>query len=67
MILFQAQLEKLQKEIAHTAKKTGISSAARLALLSSIVPKKETVSEENILTKVYEVGFSPKLDFIRPN
>lgn len=40
----QAQLERLQNQIAQAAKKTGISSAARLALLSSIVPKKETVS-----------------------
>lgn len=42
----KAQLEKLQKEIAEKAKKTGISSAARLALLSSIVPKKETKQDE---------------------
>ena len=42
----KAQLEKLQKEIAQAAKKTGISSAARLALLSSIVPKKETKEDE---------------------
>lgn len=40
----QAQLDLLQKEIALKAKKTGISSAARLALLSSIVPTKESVS-----------------------
>jgi len=39
----KAQLELLQKEIAQKAKKTGISSAARLALLSSIVPKKQSV------------------------
>ena len=42
----KAQLERLQKEIAEKAKKTGISAAARLALLSSIVPKKETTQEE---------------------
>jgi hypothetical protein len=41
-------LEKLQKEIAQAAKKTGISSAARLALLSSIVPKKQMVSRANL-------------------
>lgn len=42
----KAQLEKLQKEIAEKAKKTGISEAARLAVLSSIRPKTETVQEE---------------------
>ena len=42
----KAQLEKLQKDIAEKAKKTGISSAARLALLSSIVPKKEDKEDE---------------------
>lgn len=42
----KAQLEKLQNQIAQAAKKTGISSAARLALLSSIVPKKEKEEEE---------------------
>jgi len=41
-----SQLDRLQKEIADKAKKTGISSAARLALLSSIVPKKEVTDEE---------------------
>lgn len=43
-IRIKAQLELLQKEIAEKAKKTGISSAARLALLSSIVPTKQSVS-----------------------
>jgi hypothetical protein len=38
---FQAQLEKLQADIAQTAKKTGIASAAKLA---TIAPKKELVS-----------------------
>lgn len=42
----KAQLEKLQKEIAEKAKKTGISEAARLAVLSSIRPKTETVQED---------------------
>ncbi|KAI1280673.1 U4/U6 small nuclear ribonucleoprotein Prp3 [Halotydeus destructor] len=42
----KAQLEKLNKEIAEKAKKTGISSAARLALLSSIQPKKREVDDE---------------------
>jgi U4/U6 small nuclear ribonucleoprotein PRP3 len=42
----KAQLEKLQKDIAEKAKKTGISSAARLALLSAIVPKQETRDDE---------------------
>jgi hypothetical protein len=48
IIDLKAQLEKLQKEIAQAAKKTGISSAARLALLSSIVPKKQMVSRANL-------------------
>lgn len=42
----KAMLERLQKDIAEKAKKTGISSAARLALLSSIVPKQETRDDE---------------------
>lgn len=42
----KAQLEQLQKGIAQAAKKTGISAAARLAILSSIVPKKETKEDE---------------------
>jgi len=37
----QAQLEKLQNEIAQAAKKTGIASAAKLA---TIQPKKDIVS-----------------------
>jgi len=37
----QAQLEKLQSEIAQAAKKTGIASAAKLA---TIQPKKDIVS-----------------------
>jgi len=37
----QAQLEKLQNEIAQAAKKTGIASAAKLA---TIQPKKDVVS-----------------------
>ena len=37
----QAQLEKLQGEIAQVAKKTGIASAAKLATLQ---PKEEVVS-----------------------
>lgn len=41
-----AMLERLQKDIAEKAKKTGISSAARLSLLSSIVPKKEMRDDE---------------------
>lgn len=36
----QAQLEKLQGEIAQAARKTGIASAAKLA---TIAPKKELV------------------------
>lgn len=42
----KAKLEQLQKEIAQTAMRTGISSAARLAVLSSIVPKKETKEDD---------------------
>jgi len=38
----QAQLEKLQNEIAQAAKKTGIASAAKLA---TIQPKKDIVSK----------------------
>ena len=45
----KATLDLLQKEIAQQAKKTGISSAARLALLSSIVPKKQAVSLHYLL------------------
>lgn len=40
-VCFQAQLERLQTEIAQTAKRTGIASAAKLA---TIAPKKEIVS-----------------------
>ena len=39
---FQAQLEKLQKQIQSIAKKTGISSAAKLAL---VTPKREAEDE----------------------
>jgi len=42
MIGVQAQLEKLQNEIAQAAKKTGIASAAKLA---TIQPKKDIVSK----------------------
>lgn len=42
-LFIQAQLEKLQEEIAQAAKKTGISSATKLAL---IVPRKEYVSND---------------------
>ncbi|OTF75196.1 U4/U6 small nuclear ribonucleoprotein Prp3-like protein [Euroglyphus maynei] len=42
----KAQLELLQKDIAQKAKRTGISAAARLALLSSIVPKKQAKEDE---------------------
>lgn len=41
-LYFQAQLEKLQNEIAQAAKKTGIASAAKLA---TIQPKKDVVSD----------------------
>ena len=44
--IMQAQLERLQNEIAFTAKRTGIASAAKLA---TIAPKKELVS------KIYRV------------
>ncbi|RWS29002.1 U4/U6 small nuclear ribonucleoprotein Prp3-like protein [Leptotrombidium deliense] len=53
----EAQLEKLQKEIAQAAKKTGISAAARLAILSSIVPKKELVSWRNFRTNTLKLDF----------
>ena len=39
-LFFQAQLDRLQNEIAFTAKRTGIASAAKLATLA---PKKELV------------------------
>lgn len=42
----KAQLELLQKDIAQKAKRTGISAAARLALLNSIVPKKQAKEDE---------------------
>lgn len=42
----QAQLQKLQNEIAQVAKKTGIASAAKLA---TIQPKKVTVSTSVLL------------------
>ena len=42
MYIVQAQLEKLQNEIAQGAKKTGIASAAKLA---TIQPKKDIVSK----------------------
>ena len=42
----KAKLEKLETEIAHAAKKTGISSAARLAILSTIEPIKKEKSDE---------------------
>jgi len=45
----QAQLEKLQNEIAQAAKKTGIASAAKLA---TIQPKKDIVSKP-LLFRVY--------------
>ena len=41
---FKAQLEKLQSEIASSARKTGISSATKLAL---IAPSTEEVSDIN--------------------
>ena len=41
MFFMQAQLERLQAEIAQAAKKTGIASAAKIA---TITPKKEIVS-----------------------
>lgn len=43
IITLQAQLERLQNEIAYTAKRTGIASAAKLA---TIAPKKELVSSQ---------------------
>jgi U4/U6 small nuclear ribonucleoprotein PRP3 len=41
--MLQAQLEKLQNEISQIAKKTGITSATKLAL---IAPKAEQREEE---------------------
>lgn len=41
-IIFQAQLEKLQNEISQIAKKTGISSATKLALIA----KSEGLTED---------------------
>ena len=42
----KAKLEVLQKEIAQAAMRTGVSSAARLAVLSAIVPKKENKEDD---------------------
>lgn len=42
-IRMKAQLEKLQNEISQIARKTGISSATKLAL---IAPKTEALNEE---------------------
>jgi U4/U6 small nuclear ribonucleoprotein PRP3 len=43
MYVLQAQLEKLQNEISQIAKRTGITSATKLAL---IAPKAEHREEE---------------------
>ena len=40
MMMFQAQLDRLQSEISQAAKKTGIASATRLATMA---PKQEMV------------------------
>jgi len=50
----QAQLEKLQNEIAHAAKKTGIASAAKLA---TIQPKKDIVSSCQFILKLTHSKF----------
>ncbi|KPM11947.1 U4/U6 small nuclear ribonucleoprotein Prp3-like protein [Sarcoptes scabiei] len=55
----KAQLELLQKDIAQKAKTTGISAAARLALLSSIVPKKQS-KEDDIPVVEWWDGFIMK-------
>jgi len=49
----QAQLEKLQNEIAQAAKKTGIASAAKLA---TIQPKKDIVSIPQ-LSRIFQSNF----------
>ena len=43
--LFQTQLDKLQKEIAAAAKKTGISSATKLALITPKEAQEDTVPD----------------------
>lgn len=43
LFILQAQLEKLQSEISQIARKTGITSATKLAL---IAPKVETQVDE---------------------
>lgn len=43
--MFQVQLDKLQKEIAAVAKKTGISSATKLALITPKEAQEDTVPD----------------------
>ncbi|KAL4718127.1 hypothetical protein ACJJTC_009542, partial [Scirpophaga incertulas] len=45
VFLFKAQLEKLQNEISQIARKTGISSATKLALLASDAPDSDRVPD----------------------
>lgn len=44
-MFFQTQLDKLQKEIAAAAKKTGISSATKLALITPKEAQEDTVPD----------------------
>lgn len=44
-IPFQTQLDKLQREIAAAAKKTGISSATKLALITPKEAQEDTVPD----------------------
>ena len=59
---YQAQLEKLQKQIQETAKKTGITSAAKLAkvmkadeLDSKVIPNVEWWDKAILPNQKYEV------------
>src|SRR5687768_17997036 len=50
-----AHLDRLQKEIAEKAKKTGISAAARLAQLSAIVPKRSEEHTSELQSRLHLV------------
>lgn len=53
----KAKKELLDKQIAEKAKHTGISVAARLSLLSNIVPTKQSVSIDLFSINNYLIGF----------
>ncbi|PZC70979.1 hypothetical protein B5X24_HaOG214508 [Helicoverpa armigera] len=51
----KAQLEKLQNEISQIARKTGISSATKLALLAADTPDSDRVPDIECTSKNYEI------------